>query len=99
MRKVVVVSGLKVAIKPPDEDNPHGYRRVEPIAARRLYCLVILGLCRHCSMSRVRLVLLGALLLPTILRARANETSAPVLCVKGSKRVSNSTRLSSVSLG
>ena len=36
-------------------------------------------------MSSFRLVLLGALLLPTILRARANETSAPVLCVKGSK--------------
>jgi hypothetical protein len=49
-------------------------------------------------MSSFRLVLLGALLLPTILRAQANETSAPVLCVKGSKRVSNSTRLSSVSL-
>src|ERR1700756_5120315 len=51
MRKVVVVSGLKVAIKPPDEDNPHGYIKVEPIAAHRLYCLVILTLCRHCSMS------------------------------------------------
>jgi hypothetical protein len=77
MRKVVVVSGLKVAIKPPDEDNPHGYRTVEPIAAHRLYCLVILTLCGHCSMSKVRLVLLGALLLPTMLRAQANLPDVP----------------------
>jgi divalent metal cation (Fe/Co/Zn/Cd) transporter len=33
MQKVVVVSGLKFAIKPPDEDRPYGYRRAEPIAA------------------------------------------------------------------
>jgi hypothetical protein len=85
--------------KPPDEDRPYGYRKAEPVAVHRLYRLVILTWWRHCSMSSFRLVLLGALLLPTILRARANETSAPVLCVKGSKRVSNSTRLSSVSLG
>jgi hypothetical protein len=78
MRKVVVVSGLKAAIKPPDEDGSYGYRNAEPIAVRRLYCLVILQLCRHRSMSSARLVLLGALLLPTMLRAQANLPDAPV---------------------
>ena len=77
MQKVVVVYRFKVAIKPPDEDNPHGYIKAEPIAAHRLYCLVILTLCRHCSMSSVRLVLLGALLLPTMLRAQANLPDVP----------------------
>ena len=77
MQKVIVASGLKVAIKPPDEDNPYGYRKAEPIAAHRLYCLLIVTLCRHCSMSSVRLVLLGALLLPTMLRAQANLPDVP----------------------
>jgi hypothetical protein len=77
MRKVVVVSGLKSATKPPDEDIPYGYRKAESIAVHRLYCLVILSLGRHCSMSCVRLVLLGALLLPTTLRAQANLPDVP----------------------
>ena len=72
-----MVSGLKVAIKPPAEDNPHGYIKVQPIAGHRLYCLDILTLCRHCSMSSIRLVFLGALLLPTMLRAQANLPDVP----------------------
>ena len=77
MQKVIVASGLKVAIKPPDEENPHGHRNAEPIAVHRVYCLVILTLCRHCSMRSVRLVLWGALLLPTMLRAQANLPDVP----------------------
>ena len=77
MQEIVGVSVLKAAIKPPGEDNPYGYRKAEPIAVHRLYCLVILTLCRHCSMNGVRLVLLGALLLPAILRAQTNLPDVP----------------------
>ncbi len=79
MQKVVVVSGRKFAIKQPDEDRPYGYRKAEPIAGNRFCCLVILTLWRHCSMSSVRWVLLGALLLrgPSMLRAQANLADVP----------------------
>ena len=77
MQEVVGVSVPKAAIKPPDEDNPYGYRRAGPIAVHRFYCLVILTLCRHCSMNSVCPVLLGALLLPAMLRAQANPPDVP----------------------
>jgi hypothetical protein len=69
MQKLVVVSGLKVAIVPPDERRPYRYTKAEPICGLRLYGLVILTLWRHCSMSSLRLVVLEALLLlgPTML--------------------------------
>jgi hypothetical protein len=79
MRKVVVVSELRFAIKPPDEDHPYGYRKAEPIASIVYFAWFILALWRHCSMSSARLVLLGALVLPgpNMLRAQANLPDVP----------------------
>jgi hypothetical protein len=70
---------FKCAIKPPDQDRPYGYRKAEPIAAIIYIGSVILTLWRHCPVSSVRLVLLGALLLPgpTLLRAQANLPDVP----------------------
>jgi hypothetical protein len=86
MQKVVVASGLGVAIKPPDEDNPYGYRKAEPVAAHRLYLLghrhiVQTLLDEQCSPDS-----LGS----TAFADHASSTSQPSQCAGSKSRQANS---------